>query len=322
MRAESIASGKGEWPELPYDEWKDTRDTLHMWTQIVGKVRLGCTPWINHSWHVTLYVTARGLTTSLIPHDTSAFQIDFDFVDHRLEVVRQDGRRSGLDLYARSVADFHEELVAKLNELDLYVRIHGLPNEVVEPIPFEEDHVHASYDPEYVNRFWRVLVRSARVMNDFRGGFRGKCSPVHFFWGSFDLAVTRFSGRTAPAHPGGVPNLPDRVSREAYSHEVSSAGFWPGGEMYPHAMFYAYAYPNPPGLSEKVVSPRAASWSQELGEFVLPYDSIHAAARPDAEVKEFLQSTYEAMADLAHWDRAALEWGEEGRPDEYPRRSG
>jgi hypothetical protein len=285
-----------------------------MWTQIVGKVRLACTPWINHSWHVTLYLTARGLTTSLIPHNGSDFQVDFDFVDHRLEIARQDGRRSEMELYPRSVADFHEELMAQLAALDLEVRIHGTPNEVTDAIPFANDHIHASYDREYANRFWRALVRSARVMSDFRGNFRGKCSPVHFFWGSFDLAVTRFSGRRAPEHPGGVPNLPDHVSREAYSHEVSSAGFWPGGEMHPHAMFYAYAYPNPPGLSARIVSPSAARWNTELGEFVLPYETMRTAAQPDADLKEFLQSTYEAMADVARWDREALEWGEAGRP--------
>jgi hypothetical protein len=309
-----------EWPDLPYAEWKDTRDTLQLWTQIVGKVRLACTPWINHSWHVTLYVTARGLTTSLIPHDTSGFQIDFDFVDHHLDISRQDGRRARIGLYARSVADFHEEFFAKLGELDIDVRIHGSPNEIPDAIPFAADHEHAAYDRDYANRFWIVLAKSARVLTDFRGDFRGKCSPVHFFWGGFDLAVTRFSGRPAPVHPGGVPNLPDFVTREAYSHEASSAGFWPGGEMYPHAMFYAYAYPVPEGLDTKVIAPPEARWEAALGEFVLPYDAVRESAAPDSMLQTFLHSSYEAIADVAGWDRRALGWGEGGRPAKPTRR--
>ena len=312
-------SDRSDWPDLPYAAWKDTRDTLHLWTQIVGKVRLECTPWINHSWHVTLYVTARGLTTSLIPYDASGFQIDFDFVDHHLDITRHDGGRTRIDLYARSVADFHEEFFAKLHELDLNVRIHGIPNEIPDAIPFAEDHVHASYDRDYANRFWTALVRSARVLNDFRGDFRGKCSPVHFFWGGFDLAVTRFSGRTAPVHPGGVPNLPDRVTREAYSHEVSSAGFWPGGDMYPQAMFYAYAYPAPDGLSKEVIAPPEAGWNSELGEFVLPYDTVRQSPSPDSTLHTFLGSSYESIARLAKWNRQALEWGGQERPREAVR---
>jgi hypothetical protein len=293
-----------------------------MWTQIVGKVRLACTPWINHSWHVTQYVTARGLTTSLIPHGASAFQIDFDFIDHHLQIRRDDGRQAVVRLYPRSVADFHAEFMARLDELGLNVRIHGAPNEVIDPIPFRLDHVHASYDSAYANRFWRVLVHSACVLNDFRGDFLGKCSPVHFFWGSFDLAVTRFSGRRAPEHPGGVPNMPDWAAREAYSHEVSSAGFWPGSDSYPHATFYSYAYPSPAGLSGRTVAPTAAAWSTELSEFVLPYTAVQSASDPDAALMSFLQSTYAAAADLADWDRPALEWADGARPGQDHARPG
>jgi Family of unknown function (DUF5996) len=302
------------WPELRYDEWKDTCATLHLWTQIVGKIRLVCTPWINHSWHATLYPTVRGLTTSSIPYDRSSFRIDFDFIDHELRIERDDGRRALVGLHARSVADFHADVMARLAALDLDVRIHELPNEIADPIPFPEDLVHASYDADSAHRFWRVLASAARVFTDFRGEFRGKASPAHFFWGSFDLAVTRFSGRPAPQHPGGVLHLPDWVCREAYSHEVSSAGFWPGGEAHPHAVFYSYAYPVPSGMSERSVRPEGAVWSPELGEFVLPYATMRGTVDPDATLMAFLQSTYEAAADLAGWNREQLEWGPEGRP--------
>ena len=302
------------WPELPFDVWKDTQATLHLWTQIVGKIRLACTPWINHQWHVTQYVTARGLTTSMIPYARSAFQIDFDFVDHRLEIACVDGRAAELRLYPRSVADFHDELMARLRQLDLEVRIHRAPNELPDPIPFAEDDLHASYDAVYANRFWRALVSSARVLGDFRGRFLGKSSPVHFFWGGFDLAVTRFSGRRAPPHPGGIAHLPDRLTREAYSHEVSSAGFWAGGASYPHPMFYSYAYPTPEGLADQEVRPAAAAWNPDLGEFVLPYSEVRAAADPDAALMDFLESTYAAAADLAAWDRPSLEWLPGARP--------
>ena len=299
--------GTEDWPALPYGAWKDTCTTLHLWTQIVGKIRLAQTPWANHSWHVTLYVTPRGLTTSPIPYDGRTFQIDFDFIDHALVISASDGDASRLPLAARPVADFHDQLMGALAELAIRVRIHGSPNEVPEPIPFRADRVHATYDPGYAQRFWRVLVQADRVFKQFRTGFLGKVSPVHFFWGSFDHAVTRFSGRRAPLHPGGVPNLPDSVTREAYSHEVSSAGFWPGGGAIDYPAFYSYAYPIPEGFAAASVRPEAAFFHQAMGEFILPYDAVREADAPEATLLGFLQSTYEAAADAAGWDRGALE---------------
>ena len=301
-----MATRDDAWPSLRVEDWSDTYATLHMWTQIVGKIRLVQTPWINHSWHVTLYVTARGLTTSPIPHGTRTFQIDFDFIAHRLVIRASDGGERTLPLAPRTVADFYEDVMAALADLGLPVRINPKPNEVPEAIPFPRDREHKSYDAEQANRCWRVLVEADRVMKAFRSRFIGKCSPVHFFWGAFDLAVTRFSGRPAPPHPGGVPNFPDWVAREAYSHEVSSCGFWPGGAGVP-ASFYAYAYPEPPGFAAAKVEPAAASYSTALREFLLPYDAVRTAASPDDVLLAFLQSTYEAAADLARWDRAALE---------------
>jgi Family of unknown function (DUF5996) len=295
------------WPPLPLEAWETTYRTLHMWTQIVGKVRLAQTPWINHSWHVPLYVTARGLTTSPIPHGSSTFQIDFDFIDHRLLIHTSDGASRALALEPRSVADFYRALLATLGELKVPVRINPKPNEVDPAIPFDQDQAHASYDPEQAHRFWRILVQSDRVLREFRAGFVGKVSPIHFFWGSFDLAVTRFSGRIAPPHPGGVPNLPDWVVREAYSHEVSSCGFWPGGGPHPFPLFYSYAYPEPQGFSAAPVRPAGATYSRDLREFIVAYDDIRNAESPDRTLREFLQSTYEAASTLGRWDRALLE---------------
>ncbi len=293
-------------PALPLEEWKDTYATLHMWTQIVGKIRLAQTPWVNHSWHTTLYVTSRGMTTSPIPYGTRTFQIEFDFVDHRLIIQTSDGAVRMIALRPICVADFYGEVMTALQELNLKMSIHTKPNEVIEPIRFEQDRTHVSYDANYANRFWRVLVQSDRVLKEFRSRFIGKCSPVHFFWGSFDLAVTRFSGRPAPEHPGGVPNLPDSVTREAYSHEVSSCGFWPGsGNM--EAAFYAYAYPEPQGFKDYPIGPSGAFYSPDMREFFLPYDAVRQADNPDDALLEFLQSTYEAAANLGNWDRAALE---------------
>lgn len=296
-----------DWPSLPLDAWQDTYATLHLWTQIVGKIRLARTPWINHSWHVTLYVTARGLTTSPIPYGARTFQIDFDFVDHRLLIQTGDRPIAALDLKPRSVADFHRDLMAKMKALGLEVRINGKPSEIPDAIPFEEDQTHAAYDPEYANRFWHVLAQSDRVFKEFRARFIGKCSPVHYFWGACDLAVTRFSGRPAPKHPGGIPNLPDWITREAYSHEVSSCGFWPGGGPLPYPLFYSYAYPEPAGFASATVRPASASYSPDLREFVFPYDEVRKAKDPDAALLEFLQSTYDAAADLGRWDRQALD---------------
>lgn len=297
----------GQWPELGYDAWKDTCATLHMWTQIVGKIRAANTPWVNHSWHVTLYLTARGLTTSPIPYGARVFQIDFDFIDHQLLIGTSDGAVRKMPLQPRSVADFYQELFAHLAALGLNVRIHASPNEVVDAIPFEQDQQHASYDAQSANRFWRALVQADRVFKQFRTGFIGKCSPVHFFWGSFDLAVTRFSGRSAPEHPGGIPHCPDWVTREAYSHEVSSCGFWPGGEQMPSPVFYSYAYPEPPAFGAAKLRPGGARYDARFHEFILPYDEVRRAAHGDVVLLEFLHSSYEAAATLAGWDRAALE---------------
>jgi len=301
------------WPALPYGAWRDTCTTLHLWTQIVGKVRLAQVPWINHSWHATLYVTARGLTTSPMPYDRRTFEIDFDFIGHALLIRSSDGGEKRLPLVPMAVADFHDRLMAALTELDIRVRIHGSPNEVPDPIPFREDRVHAAYDQDQAQRFWRMLLQVDRVFKQFRTGFLGKVSPVHLFWGSFDHAVTRFSGRPAPLHPGGIPHLPDEVTREAYSHEVSSAGFWPGGGATDYPAFYSYAYPAPEGLAAAPIRPDAAFFHQELGEFILPYDAVRQAEAPDAMLLEFLQTTYEAAADLARWDRATLDCPQ-GRP--------
>lgn len=308
------------WPDLPYDAWKESCATLHLWTQIVGKIRLAQTPWLNHSWHVPLYVTARGLTTSPIPHGDRAFEIAFDFVDHVLAIATSDGAGRQVALKPQTVADFHAAVMAALDELGLAVRIDQRPNEIPDAIPFGRDRTHASYDAEYAHRFWRALLQADRVLKQFRTGFLGKCSPVHFFWGSFDLAVTRFSGRRAPPHPGGVPNLPDSVVREAYSHEVSSAGFWPGGGGVDYAAFYAYAYPEPQGFRSAAVRPKAAFFSEALGEFLLPYDAVRTAPDPDAALLAFLESTYAAAAEAGHWDRTALECmpGKPGVPRPVP----
>jgi hypothetical protein len=295
------------WPSLPFAEWKDTAIDLHMWTQIVGKIRLTRTPWINHSWHVTLYLTARGLTTSPIPHPAGIFEIRFDFIDHELRILKSDGAVQVIELRPKSVAAFYREVMTALSELNIDTRINTTPNEVELAIPFDQDDKHRSYDPEYANRFWRVLLQSARVFQEFRSRFCGKCSPVHFFWGSFDLAVTRFSGRPAPPHPGGVPHLPDAVTREAYSQEVSSLGFWPGNDAAPAPIFYSYAYPEPPGFSEAKIQPNAAFYQPKLREFILPYDTIRTAENPDKALLEFAQSAYDAASKLGKWDRASLE---------------
>ena len=295
------------WPPLPLDGWRDTCATLHMWLQIAGKVRLAQTAWVNHSWHTTLYVTPRGLTTSPIPHGSTTFEIQFDFIAHELAVVSSDGRLGGFPLAPQSVAQFYRGLMDELRRLSLPVKIHARPSEVADPVPFAEDETHKSYDRDAAERFWRVLVQADRVFKAFRARFIGKCSPVHFFWGAPDLAVSRFSGRPAPEHPGGVPGLPDRVAREAYSHEVSSLGFWPGGGAIDYAAFYSYAYPEPAGFPDAAVGPAGAFYSQDLREFLLPYDIVRNAASPDGALLSFAQATYEAAADLGKWDRSRLE---------------
>lgn len=303
----STATRPEAWPSLALEAWSGTCATLHMWTQIVGKIRLAQSPWVNHSWHVTLYVTARGLTTSPIPYGTRIFQIDFDFISHELTIRSSDGRIGTVPLQPQSVAAFYKMLTEEMERLELHVQIHRKPNELADPIRFDQDESHAAYDPEYANRFWRVLVQADRVFKQFRARFIGKCSPVHFFWGAPDLAVTRFSGRRAPEHPGGVPNLPDGVTREAYSHEVSSCGFWPGGGAIPYPVFYSYAYPEPDGFSKAPVKPNGAFYSSDLHEFILPYDAVRESESPDQTLLDFLQTTYEAAANLAGWDRNSLE---------------
>jgi hypothetical protein len=293
------------WPKLDLDDWQDTCTTLHLWTQVVGKIRLVQTPWINHSWHVPLYLTARGLTTSTIPHGDRIFQIDFDFFDHQLKIATSEGQTKSIELRPRSVADFYQAVMAALADLDLPVEINTKPNEIPDPIPFQQDDTHAAYDADAAQRFWQVLLQSDRVFREFRSHFCGKVSPIHFFWGSFDLAVTRFSGRPAPEHPGGVPNLPDDVAKEAYNQEVSSAGFWPGAGLgYP--AYYSYAYPTPKGFKDYPVQPEATFYHEGLGEFILPYDAVRESDNPDQALLSFLQSTYDAAAELAKWDKSAL----------------
>jgi hypothetical protein len=299
------------WPSLPLAEWKETYATLHMWTQIVGKIRLVQSPLINHWWQVPLYVTPRGLTTSIIPYGARSFAIDFDFIDHQLLVKTDDGTRKAIALAPRSVADFYRELMTTLRSLGLEVEIRAKPDEVADPIPFAEDDVHASYDGEYANRFWRILVQADRVLKEFRSRFIGKCSPVHFFWGSFDLAVTRFSGRRAPERVEA-----DRITREAYSHEVISHGFWPGSGNIQSPAFYSYTAPEPQGLAQAKIRPASAFYNPETAGFVLLYDDVRQADAPDKALMEFLESTYEAGANLAKWDRASLERGAESpKPD-------
>jgi len=299
------ASAPSDWPALAYDDWADTAQTLHMWTQVVGKIRMALTPAVNHWWHVPLYVSARGLTTSPMPYGGRSVEIVFDFLDHRLCLECSDGQMEAVPLEPISVAAFHRQVMAALARLGVTVRIWTTPCEVENPIPFEEDEVHKSYDADAAQRFWRVLVQAERVMQQFRGRFIGKVSPIQFFWGSFDLAVTRFSGRRAPLHPGS-PILPASVSAEAYSHEVSSCGFWPGAPGV-DAMFYAYAYPEPPGFAHAPVRPKTARWDPTLSEFVLPYADILTTHSPDFALLIFLQSTYDAAADLGGWPRSDLE---------------
>jgi hypothetical protein len=298
--------GDTSWPELSYPAWRDTAATLQLWTQIVGKIRLSLSPWLNHGWQVPLYVTARGLSTSPIPVGHEILEIEFDFISHLLHVRTSRGEERELPLQPQSVADFYSRILTILNDIGISVAINEMPNEVADPIRFSEDRVHTSYDRDAAYRFWRGLVQVDRVFKLFRSGFLGKSSPVHFFWGSFDLAVTRFSGRQAPRHPGGVPGLPDPVTREAYSHEVSSAGFWPGSDAFPKPAFYSYAYPEPPGFRDAKITP-GASFDATLGEFILPYDTVRQAADPDAMLLDFLVTTYNAAADAGRWDRAALE---------------
>lgn len=311
-RAKTISAA--DWPELPHEAWGDTIATLHRWFQIVGKVRVQLCPWVNHSWSTPLYVSTRGLSTGPMPFGALDLQIDFDFIDHALLIAASDGHSRRIELSPRSVADFHADLFRNLQHFGCNITIHSAPNEVPNPIPFAEDEVHATYEPAHAAALWQALRHTARVMGEFRARFLGKVSPIHFFWGGPDLAVTRFSGRPAPEHKGGIPHLPDVITREAYSHEVSSCGFWPGNKDAPHPVFYAYAYPTPEGFSEAAVEPDAAFWHKDLGEFVLPYAAVRESAAPDEALHRFFQSTYEATADLAGWDREMLEQPRGFRP--------
>jgi len=294
------------WPALPLAQWKDTYGTLHMWTQIVGKIRLALAPLVNHWWNVTLYVTPRGLTTSAMPYNDRLIRIDFDFIDHMVLIQTTDGSTKSISLRPRSVAEFYQEMMAAIGSLGMPVKIWTTPVEVPDRTPFENDHKHATYDPEYAQRVWRIMAQASRVFTEFRSRFIGKVSPIHFFWGSFDLAVTRFSGRTAPSHPG-VPNCGRFVAVEAYSHEVSSCGFWPGGGPVNEPSFYAYAYPEPQAFKDYPVKPPEAFYHTGMGEFLLPYDVVRNAKSPDEVLLSFMQTTYEAAATCAKWERRALE---------------
>lgn len=300
--ARTVVDSSESWPPLPLAAWSDTYATLHMWTQIVGKVRMALSPHVNHWWEVPLYVSARGLTTSPIPYGREVFEIEFDFIDHRLTVTTCEGQAKSMRLRPCTVADFYAEFMGLLDSLGIEVKIWTLPSEVPNPIRFEQDKVHASYDATYAHTFWRILVTVDSIFKEFRSRFIGKVSPVHFFWGGFDMAVTRFSGRRAPERPGA-----DSIQREGYSHEVSSVGFWPGGGDVKGAAFYGYAAPEPPGFRERIARPSAAAYNTQLGEFLLMYDDVRTSASPRDALLDFCQSTYEAAADLAHWDRKALE---------------
>ncbi len=295
------------WPDIPYDAWHETCAGLHLYTQIVGKYRLARTPWVNHSWHATLYVYARGLTSSVVPDGPGGIEVQLDLIDHVVIGTATDGRVARFAMGSMSVADFLERFLGLVGDLGGTPQLHGRPNEVADPVPFAQDRRQRPYDAEAVTRLFGALVQVDRVLKRFRTGYLGKVSPVHLFWGSFDMAVTRFSGRLAPRHPGGIPALPDDVTREAYSHEVSSAGFWPGGGAINYPAFYSYAYPAPAGFAQARVFPGEAYYSSELGEFVLPYDAVARARDPEAILMAFLQSTYNAAADLGAWDRPALE---------------
>jgi len=297
-------SANANWPHLDFEAYKDTVATVHLWTQIIGKIRLRKTPWLNHSWHVTLYVSGRGLTTGSIPCGKGVFQIDMDFIDHQVIILCSDGKMETIKLYPRSVASFYEELFSKLGSMSIEVAIYDSPNEVDPAIPFQQDTIHKSYDPDQMHLIWQALVHIEVVFTRFRSTFIGKVSPVHLFWGSFDLAVTRFSGRPAPKYPGTVPNIPKAVMEEAYSHEVSSCGFWPGNGKSPLPVFYSYCYPTPPDFGKQPVAPAKAFYSEESGEFLLPYEVVQQAENPAETLLQFLHSTYRAAALTGHWSNS------------------
>ena len=298
---------QNDWPILEFSEIKDTLETIHQWIQIVGKIRLRTMPWQNHSWHVPLYVSPRGFTTNAIPYEGRIFQIDFDFKQHKLTIECSNAGSVAMNLYPRTVADFYRELQEKLNELAVEVKIHESPNEIEPAIPFAENEVNKAYDKDAAQAIWKSMLKANEVFNQFRSDFIGKVSPVHLFWGAFDLAVTRFSGNEAPLHQGGMPNMPLDVMQEAYSHEVSSAGFWPGSKDFPFPAFYSYAYPTAPDFGEQPVQPEAAFYSKEMGEFFLKYEDVQQSANPEKTLLDFLQTTYEAAAKTSNWNRGDLE---------------
>lgn len=295
------------WPVLPTDAWAGTLESLHLWTQVVGKIRLEYSPWLNHSWSVPLYVSTRGLRTSVIPYGVETVELEFDFLDGHLDIHASTGQHRSVELRPQSVAGFYSEVLDAMRGIGMPVAINSMPSEIPDAVRFNEDTDERAYDPGHALALWRALVQADRVLTRFRAGFKGKASPVHFFWGSFDLATTRFSGRIAPPHPGGIPNFPDDVAREAYSHEVTSVGFWPGNRHAPEPIFYSYAYPTPDGFPAAAIEPTEARWLDDLGEFALPYSAVVAADSPDATLLSFFDSTHAAAAELAHWDRAALE---------------
>lgn len=306
LHMENLSRNDARWPTLDYSHWKDTLETLQRWVQIVGKIKLSKTPWVNHSWHATLYVTERGLTTSTIHDQEFSFSIEFDFIEHALAIRASNGSQIQLPLISESVSHFYSQCKSSLKRMGASFHIASQPNELFDTLSLKHDEIHQTYDPDAAHRFWQVLLRCDRLMKNFRSRFTGKVSPVHFFWGSFDLAVTRFSGRVAPEHPGGVPHLPDLVTREAYSHEVSSCGFWPGNALYPHAAFYSYSYPKPASFENATVPPEAF-YHSGLKEFLLPYDLVRKAHLSDNLVLDFFERTYQAAADLGNWDRNSLE---------------
>lgn len=298
---------ENQWPALSYDKGKDTYATVHMWTQIVGKIKLAVTPWINHSWHITQHLTPTGLSTLDMPYKNKNFKIDFDFINHKLKVITSEGELRDFDLEGNSVADFYRKIFEVLKDLEIDVKIYSTPVEMENPIPFEKDTVNATYDKTQAQALHQALLKAQNGLTHMRCDFTGKCSPVHFFWGSFDLAVSRFSGRRAPRHPGGIPHLADWVAEEAYSHEVASFGFWPGSEALPEAAFYAYLYPEPEGYKSAEVKPKEAYYHETLREYILPYRVAQESSNPEQVLSDFLNSTYEAAATLAKWDREALE---------------
>jgi hypothetical protein len=296
-----------KWPALSYEKGKDTYDTLHMWSQIVGKIKLATLPWVNHSWHITLHITPTGLSTQTMPYKNKNFQIDFDFIEHQLKITTSDGELQKFSLYGISVADFYKKIFGLLHSLNIDLKIKPVPSEIVDPIPFNEDIIHKTYDEAQVEAFHQALLYVQDTFMKFRGSFKGKCSPIHFFWGGFDMALSFFSGRRAPRHPGGVPGLPDWVVEEAYCREVSSCGFWTGNEMYPDPAFYCYLYPEPDGYKTAKILPAEAGYNTALSEFILPYQAVQQSEDPEKKLLEFLNSTYQAGADLANWDRETLE---------------